>query len=100
MNTTANETVDLVGPLCTPLDTLARNITLPKAELDDLIGIFQSGAYGLTASPVNFLSHAIPAEILVSNGTAQLIGGHGIGGHGRSGEALWPSPGRKLVSTI
>jgi diaminopimelate decarboxylase len=27
--------------------------------------VFQSGAYGLTASPTAFLSHPYPAEVLV-----------------------------------
>ena len=63
----ADETVDIVGPLCTPLDTLARGILLPHAEIGDLVGIFQSGAYGRSASPVGFLSHPSPAEIWVDN---------------------------------
>lgn len=67
------ENVDIVGPLCTPLDTLAKNIYLPSASVDDLVGIFQSGAYGLTASPVGFLSHATPAEILIDDQAAQVI---------------------------
>jgi diaminopimelate decarboxylase len=62
------ETVDIVGPLCTPLDTLARAIVLPAAEIGDLVGIFQSGAYGRSASPVGFLSHPLPAEIWVDSG--------------------------------
>jgi diaminopimelate decarboxylase len=61
----ADETVDIVGPLCTPLDTLARAAVLPNAEIGDLVGIFQSGAYGRSASPVGFLSHPLPAEIWV-----------------------------------
>jgi diaminopimelate decarboxylase len=35
------------------------------AEPGDLVVVFQSGAYGLTASPLGFLSHPTPAEILV-----------------------------------
>ena len=62
------EAVDIVGPLCTPLDTLARGIVLPHAEIGDLVGIFQSGAYGRSASPVGFLSHPLPAEIWVDAG--------------------------------
>lgn len=61
----AGDTVDIVGPLCTPLDTLARGIVLPHAEIGDLVGIFQSGAYGRSASPVGFLSHPLPEEIWV-----------------------------------
>ncbi len=70
----ADDTVDIVGPLCTPLDTLARGIVLPKAEIGDLVGIFQSGAYGLSASPVGFLSHPAPWEIWVASGQATSIG--------------------------
>jgi diaminopimelate decarboxylase len=59
------ETVNIVGPLCTPLDTLGRKATLPRCDVDDLIIVHQSGAYGLTASPINFLSHQPPAELLL-----------------------------------
>ena len=59
------ETVSVVGPLCTPLDLLADNLEMAKADVGDLIAVFQSGAYGLTASPTAFLGHPPPAEILV-----------------------------------
>ena len=71
------ETIDLVGPLCTPLDTLARDTALPKAEVGDLVEILQSGAYGLTASPVGFLNHRTPAEVLVGDGKARVIRARG-----------------------
>jgi diaminopimelate decarboxylase len=67
------ETVDVVGPLCTPLDTLARGVVLPRAEVGDLFGIFQSGAYALSASPTGFLSHGAPAEVWISAGRDCLI---------------------------
>jgi diaminopimelate decarboxylase len=67
------EKVDVVGPLCTPLDVLARDIELQPAEVGDLIGVFQSGAYARTASPLGFLSHPTPAEVLVENGQVRLI---------------------------
>lgn len=66
------ETVDVVGPLCTPLDTLARGITLPQAEIGDVVAIFQSGAYGCSASPLRFLSHPEPAEVWVESGHDSL----------------------------
>ena len=59
------ETVSVVGSLCTPLDLLGKDVTLPQADVDDLIVIFQAGAYGLTASPTAFLSHPAAAEALV-----------------------------------
>ncbi|MEI8146433.1 MAG: type III PLP-dependent enzyme [Alphaproteobacteria bacterium] len=55
----------LVGPLCTPLDTLARAMDVPALVPGDIIAVLQSGAYGLSASPVGFLSHPMPAEVLV-----------------------------------
>lgn len=57
--------VSVVGCLCTPLDLLADQMELPRADIDDLIVIFQQGAYGLTASPTAFLGHPAPAEVLV-----------------------------------
>ncbi|TFC07194.1 pyridoxal-dependent decarboxylase, exosortase A system-associated [Cryobacterium adonitolivorans] len=59
------DTVTIVGCLCTPLDLLAKDVELPPADVDDLIVIFQAGAYGLTASPTAFLGHPAPAEVLV-----------------------------------
>jgi diaminopimelate decarboxylase len=61
----ARETVSVVGPLCTPLDLLAEKMELPQAQIGDFVVVFQSGAYGLTASPTAFLGHPPPAEVLV-----------------------------------
>lgn len=63
----------VVGPLCTPLDTLARDTGLPALAAGDLVAVLQSGAYGLTASPGHFLSHPAPAEALVENGRIERI---------------------------
>ena len=62
---TERETVSVVGPLCTPLDILADRMELAKADIGDLIVVFQSGAYGLTASPTAFLGHPPCVEVLV-----------------------------------
>jgi diaminopimelate decarboxylase len=59
------ESVTVVGPLCTPLDLLADEVEMAKADVGDLIVVFQSGAYGLTASPTRFLNHPEPVEVLV-----------------------------------
>jgi diaminopimelate decarboxylase len=69
----AEETVEVVGPLCTPLDVLARGVSLPKAEVGDLIGVFQSGAYARSASPLGFLSHPAPPEVWIDRGEHRLI---------------------------
>ncbi|WP_445766372.1 pyridoxal-dependent decarboxylase, exosortase A system-associated [Rheinheimera sp.] len=59
------EQVTIVGPLCTPLDILADKVTLPLAEVGDWVVVYQSGAYGPTASPQDFLGHPAVAEILL-----------------------------------
>lgn len=76
----ASGPVDVVGPLCTPLDTLGREVRVADPEVGDLLGILQSGAYGLTASPVNFLSHPTPAEVLVDDRQLHLIRARGAAG--------------------
>jgi diaminopimelate decarboxylase len=59
------ETVSIVGPLCTPLDLLADRMELPVAKPGDFVVIFQSGAYGASASPQGFLGHPEVIEVLV-----------------------------------
>ena len=59
------EQVTAVGPLCTPLDTLADKMHLADPQLGDWLVVFQSGAYGPTASPQDFLGHPHVTEILV-----------------------------------
>ena len=59
------EIASVVGPLCTPLDLLADRSEMARAVPGDLIAVLQSGAYGYTASPLGFLSHPPPAEIVV-----------------------------------
>ena len=59
------ELVSVVGPLCTPLDLLADRMQLPVAARGDLAVVFQSGAYGASASPQAFLGHASCPEVLV-----------------------------------
>jgi len=61
----SREMASVVGPLCTPLDLLADRMEMATADVDDLIVVMQSGAYGLTASPTAFLSHPGPGEILI-----------------------------------
>lgn len=59
------EAVSVVGPLCTPLDLLGDRVDLPVAGPGDLVVVFQSGAYGRSASPRQFLGHPDVVEALV-----------------------------------
>jgi len=74
MDELAESACVVTGPLCTPLDTLARAARLPALNAGELVAVMQSGAYGLTASPAAFLSHPQPAEVLVGEGHAVAIG--------------------------
>ena len=65
MASTEQATASVVGPLCTPLDLLADRMELASAEPGDLVVVFQSGAYGASASPQGFLGHPPVVEILV-----------------------------------
>jgi diaminopimelate decarboxylase len=65
VDTGATATYELVGPLCTTIDTLGHAVELPTLDAGALIGIHCSGAYGLTASPIHFISHPPPKEIVV-----------------------------------
>lgn len=60
-----SEAVSVVGPLCTPLDILADRMPLPEAHPGNLVVIFQSGAYGASASPQAFLDQPKVIEVLV-----------------------------------
>lgn len=76
----------VVGPLCTPLDTLGRQTQLPEVVAGDLIAVLQSGAYGVTASPVHFLSHPMPVEVMVEDGVYRAVGA--------------PTQGRRALASV
>jgi len=64
MGAERDESVSVVGPLCTPLDRLADRVALPHAVPGDIIAVFLAGAYGASASPAAFLGHGAAAEIV------------------------------------
>ena len=59
------EEVTITGCLCTPLDLLAHQVMLPRAEVGDFVAIFCAGAYGLSASPQSFLGQPPARELLL-----------------------------------
>ena len=54
----------IFGPLCTSIDLLGNQVPLPPLKPGDYLGLACSGAYGLTSSPHDFISHPKPAEIV------------------------------------
>jgi diaminopimelate decarboxylase len=65
--------VTVAGPLCSGLDVLAAQAVLPLPEVGRLVAVLDVGAYGYTESMPFFLSHPVPAEVAIKDGTAQLI---------------------------
>ena len=59
------EKVTVTGKLCTPLDILADDVELSQCSIGDYIAIMNSGAYSLSASPINFLGHPVAQEVLL-----------------------------------
>jgi len=60
--------VALVGPLCTPSDTLTHDTAMLLPSPNDLLAIPNTGAYGLSASLIGFLSRAAPGEVALRAG--------------------------------
>ena len=67
---------NLVGPLCTPLDLMGKDVFIESPRIGDLIAFLNSGSYGFTASPLFFLGHETPAELLIQNGNITLVRSH------------------------
>ncbi len=67
------EAHEVVGPLCTPIDSMARAIELARAEIGDLVVFDRCGAYSYAASPLLFLSHDTPPELVLHDGAVTLV---------------------------
>ena len=68
------EAAVIVGPLCTPIDILGQNVMISKnIKKGDYVIVEKSGAYGLTYSPLAFLSHSTPVEILKDDDEYQIL---------------------------
>lgn len=61
----AEEEASIVGCLCTPLDRLADQAAMPRADAGDLVAVFCAGAYGASASPAGFLGQGPAREMLL-----------------------------------
>jgi len=62
----------IAGPSCNPTDLLAIDAELPRPQLGDLVGVLKSGSYGFTASPLLFLGHRTPVELVRHDGAIFL----------------------------
>jgi len=67
------EVATIVGNICETGDILAKDRLLPKADIDDIVVVFNAGAYGYTMSS-NYNCRLRPAEVLIDrNGKDRLI---------------------------
>ena len=66
--------VDVCGPICTPLDCIAKDAHLPMPKADDLVGLLNAGAYGYTMSLLEFMSRGRPGELLADAGELRRVG--------------------------
>ena len=64
---------NLVGPLCTPLDLMGASVKVPRPKVGDLMAILNSGSYAYTASPLLFLGHRTPPELLHQGGQIRIV---------------------------
>ncbi|AVX10272.1 Diaminopimelate decarboxylase [Priestia megaterium] len=72
MNDKSDELVSIAGKCCESGDMLMWDVHLPKANPDDLLAMFCTGAYGYSmASHYNRLPK--PAVVFVEDGEAQLV---------------------------
>lgn len=59
------ETVTVAGNLCTGMDVIAEDVTLPTVREGDLIAISHAGAYARSFSALSFAGHPQPGEYLL-----------------------------------
>ena len=63
--TIRDEKVYFGGPLCTSADKLANDVHVAEADIGDIAVFGLAGAYGLTMSNMEFLSHERPDELVI-----------------------------------
>lgn len=68
----AEETVTLVGNLCTAADIVAENIALPHLDCGDAIVITNAGSYGAVLSPMQFSTQPQPKAFFLTR-TGELL---------------------------
>lgn len=71
-NTNIINKADIVGPVCESGDYMAKDVTIKQTTKNDLIVIYDVGAYGFSMSS-NYNSRLKPAEIALNNNEDKLI---------------------------
>jgi diaminopimelate decarboxylase len=63
---------DVVGPLCESSDTVGKDRDLPPLEVNDLVAVFDAGAYG-SAMSFTYNRRPLPCEVLVDDDGWRVI---------------------------
>ncbi len=63
---------DVVGPICESSDVFARDRTLPELQVDDLVAVLDTGAYGAVMAS-NYNRRLLAPEVLVDEGGWRII---------------------------
>jgi diaminopimelate decarboxylase len=64
---------NLVGPLCTTIDLMAKDVSIESPRIGDRIAFLNSGSYGFTSSPLLFLGHKTPLEVMLYDHAIRVI---------------------------
>ena len=67
----------VLGCLCLPSDILVDRVLLPPLAVGDLLAFPNAGAYGASASPLDFLCHSHPAEAVFDGDRIVLLRARG-----------------------
>jgi diaminopimelate decarboxylase len=65
-------TWDIVGPICESSDVFGRDRSLPPVEVDDLLAVLDTGAYGAVMAS-NYNRRMLAPEVLVDDGQWRVI---------------------------
>ncbi|HEY6363125.1 MAG TPA: diaminopimelate decarboxylase [Vicinamibacterales bacterium] len=68
----AESTWDVVGPVCESSDVFARDRPLPPIEVNDLLAVLDTGAYGAVMAS-NYNRRMLAPEVLVDEGQWRVI---------------------------
>jgi diaminopimelate decarboxylase len=63
---------DVVGPICESSDVFARDRMLPSVQVDDLLAVLDTGAYGAVMAS-NYNRRMLAPEVLVDDGQWRVI---------------------------
>jgi 2-[(L-alanin-3-ylcarbamoyl)methyl]-2-hydroxybutanedioate decarboxylase len=64
--------VTLCGELCTPKDTLTRDVHVERVRAGDCVAFLLAGAYGWHISHHDFLSHPHPERVYLDSSTKRI----------------------------